>query len=63
MLEECKDFTIELFCEAFGDPQRLRFVSVISGSKFNSRKELPVGMAPLQNNKKWLNLKGFNKIN
>ena len=51
------------FVKLSADPQRLRFVSVISGSKFNSRKELPVGMAPLQNNKKWLNLKGFNKIN
>ena len=51
------------FVKLSADPQRLRFVSVISGSKFNSRKELPLGMAPLQNNKKWLNLKGFNKIN
>ena len=51
------------FVKLSADPQRLRFVSVISGSKFNSRKELPSGMAPLQNNKKWLNLKGFNKIN
>ena len=51
------------FVKLSADPQRLRFVSVISGSKLNSRKELPSGMAPLQNNKKWLNLKGFNKIN
>ena len=50
------------FVKLSADPQRLRFVSVISGSKFNSRKELPLGMAPLHNNKKWLNLKGFNKL-
>ena len=29
------------FVKLSADPQRLRFVSVISGSKFNSRKELP----------------------
>ncbi len=51
------------FVKLSADPQRLRFVSVISGSDFKSSKESPLGMAPLQNNKKWLNLKGFNKIN
>ena len=43
------------------NPQRLRFVSVISNHKhdFNNKT---TGFAPLQNEKDWIDFRGFNKV-
>ncbi len=45
------------------NPQKLRFVSIISGSKKYKIDRNNIGLAPLQDKEQWMNLKGFNKIN
>ena len=44
------------------NPQRLRFVSVISSHRKYNNNQSKFGFAPLQNNEKWIDVKGFNKI-
>ena len=45
------------------NPQKLRFVSVLSKSKFLNKNNVSDGLAPLQDDKKTFDLKGFNKLN
>lgn len=50
------------FVQPSANPQKLRFVSVLTKSKFTNDNFSSDGLAPLQNNKKVFDLKGFNKI-
>ena len=49
------------FVEPLPNPQKLRFVSILSKVTFKERKK-SIGFAPLQEDQDKLNLKGFNKF-
>ena len=49
------------YVQPLPNPQKLRFVSIISNGNLESRKK-STGFAPLQENQNKINLKGFNKF-
>ena len=51
-----------LLVELSSNPQKLRFVSIIEFNKSYNKNESS-GLAPLQNSKNFLDLRGFNTVN
>ena len=50
------------YVQPLPNPQKLRFVSILSNVNLDKRKK-SIGFAPLQENENKINLKGFNKLN
>jgi rod shape-determining protein MreC len=50
------------YIEPLPNPQKLRFVSILSKTNLSKTKK-SLGFAPLQENQNKINLKGFNKLN
>ncbi len=50
------------YVQPLPNPQKLRFVSILSNVNQEKRKK-SIGFAPLQENQNKINLKGFNKLN
>ncbi len=50
------------YLQPLPNPQKLRFVSILSNVNLDKRKK-SIGFAPLQENENKINLKGFNKLN
>ncbi len=50
------------YVQPLPNPQKLRFVSILSNINLGKRKK-SIGFAPLQENENKINLKGFNKLN